>query len=135
MGYSSQDYYNWYLSSKEKVEAYEDHISALQTIYCSLTENMGDEIRNVNEQMDELTDDLIKAIRHNSKFTSRANKLVKEKSPITDARLSVCVQDLLEEVASLSVQKQQEEWNRDWYKQMCKDKLKEEKKPSWYYWF
>jgi archaellum component FlaC len=98
---------------------------------------MYDEIRNVNNELDALKDDLKKGVRHNSAFTRSANDLMnqKEKAVTADGKLSVCVSELNEEIKSLKTKKSKAETDRDYNKRKCKEKLEEEGKPSWYYIF
>ena len=77
--YDSKYYYEKYKSKKSSVKTYEKNISALQKIRSALTDNMYDEIRNVNNELDALMEDLKKAVRHNATFTNRANAFGTEK--------------------------------------------------------
>ena len=81
--------------------------------------------------------DLKKAVRHNATFTNRANAFgtEKEKAVTADGNLSISVRELDEEISSLTTKKNQAVSDRDYYKRKCKEKLEEEGKPSWYYWF
>ena len=91
--YDSKYYYERYKSKKSSVKTYEKNISALQKIRSALTDNLYDEIRNVNNELDALMEDLKKAVRHNATFTNRANAFGTEKEKAVTADetyLSVC---------------------------------------------
>lgn len=135
--YDSAYYYKKYKSKKSAVKTYEDNIGDLQKIKSALTDNLYDEIRNVNNELDALMEDLKKGVRHNSTFTRRANDFgwKKEKAATADGNLLVSVRELEEEINSLTTKKNQAVFDRDFYQNKCKEKLEEEGKPSWYYWF
>lgn len=136
-GYDSEYYYKKYKTKKSSVKTYENNIKALEKIRNALTDNMYDEIRSVNNELDALMEDLKKSVRHNATFTSRANSFSwqKEKAVTADGCLSVSVNELNEEISSLTAKKNQAISDRDYYQRKCKEKLQEEGKPSWTYWF
>ena len=82
-------------------------------------------------------EDLKKGVRHNSTFTRRANEFSskKQKTVTADGDLSACIRELDEEISNLTCKKNQAVTDRDYHKRKCKEKLEEEGKPSWYYWF
>ena len=135
--YDSKYYYDKYKDKKAAVKTYEKNIGKLQDIKNALTDTMYDEIRNVNNELDALVEDLKKGVRHNSTFTNRANDFSsqKEKAVTADNKLSTTVSELEEEINSLTTKKNRAVTDRDTYKRKCKEKLEEEGKPSWYYWF
>ena len=100
---NSSYYYNLYKQKKNAVKSYDGDIADLRKALNNLTDTMNDEIRAINNELEDLKSDLNKAIRHNATFTSRANAVTveKEKAVTADASLSIVVSEL-EEHDSLS---------------------------------
>lgn len=123
-------YYNLYRQKKNAVNSYEGDIKDIDKALSNLTDRMYDEIRAVNNELDDLKEDLKKAVRHNGKFTSRANALgmEKEKAVTADPLLSVAVRELQEEISRLTSLKNQAIQDRDYYYQKYKAKKDEERK-------
>ncbi len=135
--HNSKYYYDLYRDKKSKAKQYKNDKEDLQSIKNAMSDNMYDEIGAVNGQLDELTSDLKESVRHNAAFTRHANDLgeKKEKTVTADGQLSVAVRELEEEIQSLTSKYNQAVSDRDYYKRKCQEKLEEEGKPSWYYWF
>lgn len=127
---SSSYYYSLYRQKKNAVKSYDDDIGDLQKALNNLTDTMGDEIRAVNNELEDLKSDLNKAIRHNSKFTSRANAVTaeKEKTVTADSNLNVAVRELEEEISRLSGLKTTAINDRDYYYRKYKEKKEEERR-------
>lgn len=127
---NSSYYYNLYKQKKNAVKSYEDDIGDLHKALSNLTDTMGDEIRAVNNELEDLKSDLNKAIRHNAKFTSRANAVTseKEKTVTADPHLSVAVRELEEEISRLNGLKTTAINDRDYYYRKYKEKKEEERR-------
>lgn len=126
---SSSYYYNLYKQKKSAVKSYDD-IGDLRKALNNLTDTMNDEIRAVNNELEDLKSDLNKAIRHNAKFTSRANAVTseKEKAVTADPNLSVVVRELEEEISRLSGLRTTAINDRDYYYRKYKEKKEEERR-------
>lgn len=127
---SSSYYYNLYKQKKSAVKSYDDDIGDLRKALNNLTDTMNDEIRAVNNELDDLKSDLNKAIRHNAKFTSRANAVTseKEKTVTADPDLSVAVRELEEEISRLNGLRTTAINDREYYYQQYKRKKEEERR-------
>lgn len=127
---SSSYYYNLYKQKKNAVKSYDNDIGDLRKALSNLTDTMYDEIRNVNNELEDLKSDLNKSIRHNSKFTSRANAVTaeKEKTVTADPHLSIAVRELQEEISRINGLRSQAVTDRDYYYQKYKDKKEEERR-------
>lgn len=89
MASSSSYWYNLYKGKRDLVKKYEVRIKELKTVLSNLQDNLWDEIRAVNNEIDDLKEDLNKGVRHNARFTSRANSLGSEKEKIYVPDISV----------------------------------------------
>ncbi len=127
---SSSYYYNLYKQKKNAVKSYDDDIDDLRKALSNLTDTMNDEIRAVNNELEDLKADLNKSIRHNSKFTSRANAVTseKEKAVTADPNLSVAVRELEEEISRLNGLRTTAINDREYYYQKYKGKKEEERR-------
>lgn len=127
---SSSYYYNLYKQKKNAVKSYDDDIDDLRKALSNLTDTMNDEIRAVNNELEDLKADLNKSIRHNSKFTSRANAVTseKEKAVTADPNLSVTVRELEEEISRLNGLRTTAINDREYYYQKYKGKKEEERR-------
>ena len=127
---SSSYYYNLYKQKKNAVKSYDDDIDDLRKALSNLTDTMNDEIRAVNNELEDLKADLNKSIRHNSKFTSRANAVTseKEKAVTADPNLSVAVRELEEEMSRLNGLRTTAINDREYYYQKYKGKKEEERR-------
>lgn len=127
---SSSYYYNLYKQKKSAVKSYDDDIGDLRKAMSNLTDTMSDEIRAVNNELEDLKSDLNKAIRHNAKFTSQANAVTaeKEKAVTADSNLSVTVRELEEEISRLSGLRTTAINDRDYYYRKYKEKKEEERR-------
>lgn len=127
---SSSYYYNLYKQKKNAVKSYDGDLKDLQKALDNLTDTMYDEIRAVNNELDDLKSDLNKAIRHNAKFTSRANAVTseKEKAVTADPHLSVAVRELEEEISRLSGLRTTAINDRDYYYRKYEEKKEEERR-------
>ncbi len=102
----------------------------LQKALDNLTDTMNDEIRAINNELEDLKSDLNKSVRHNSKFTSRVNAVTaeKEKTVTADPHLSIAVRELQEEISRINGLRSQAITDRDYYYQKYKDKKEEERR-------
>ena len=127
---SSSYYYNLYKQKKNAVKSYDGDLKDLQKAHDNLTDTMSDEIHAINNELEDLKSDLNKSIRHNSKFTSRANAVTaeKEKTVTADPHLSIVVRELQEEISRINGLRSQAVTDRDYYYQKYKDKKEEERR-------
>lgn len=127
---SSSYYYNIYKQNKNAVKSYDDDLKDLRKALSNLTDTMNDEIRAINNELDDLQSDLNKSVRHNSKFTSRANAVTseKEKTVTADPNLSVVVRELEEEIARINGLRNTAINDRDYYYRKYEGKKGEERK-------
>lgn len=127
---SSSYYYNLYKQKKSAVKSYDGDLKVLQKALDNLTDTMNDEIRAINNELEDLKSDLNKSVRHNSKFTSRANAVTaeKEKTVTADPHLSIAVRELQEEISRINGLRSQAITDRDYYYQKYKDKKEEERR-------
>lgn len=126
---NSSYYYNLYKQKKSAVNSYDDDLKDLRKALSNLTDTMSDEIRAINNELDDLKSDLNKSIRHNSKFTSRANAVTteKEKTVTADPNLSVAVRELEEEIARINGLRNTAISDRDYYYREYKEKKEQER--------
>lgn len=126
----SSYYYNLYKQKKSAVKSYDGDLKDLQKALDNLTDTMNDEIRAINNELEDLKSDLNKSVRHNSKFTSRANAVTaeKEKTVTADPHLSIAVRELQEEISRINRLRSQAITDRDYYYQKYKDKKEEERR-------
>ena len=126
---SSSYYYNLYKQKKNEVKSYDGDLKDIQKALDNLTDTMYDEIRNINNELEDLKSDLNKSIRHNSKFTSCANTVTaeKEKTVTADPHLSIAVRELQEEISRINGLRSQAVTDREYYYQKYKDKKEEER--------
>lgn len=112
---SSSYHYKQYQFYKKQAQQYEKNLSALTSIKNDLTGSFYDEQGNVNKELNDLKEDLNKAVRHDSKFDTIASncELYKEKSTTADGHLNNTVIALENEIASLNGKKLTAEQNRD----------------------
>lgn len=127
---SSSYYYNLYKQKKSAVKSYDGDLKDIQKALDNLTDTMNDEIRAINNELEDLKSDLNKSVRHNSKFTSRANAVTaeKEKTVTADPHLSIAVRELQEEISRINRLRSQAITDRDYYYQKYKDKKEEERR-------
>lgn len=127
---SSSYYYNLYKQKKSAVKSYDGDLKDLQKALDNLTDTMNDEIRAINNELEDLKSDLNKSVRHNSKFTSRANAVTaeKEKTVTADPHLSIAVREIQEEISRINRLRSQAITDRDYYYQKYKDKKEEERR-------
>ena len=126
---NSSYYYNLYKQKKSAVNSYDDDLKDLRKALSNLTDTMSDEIRAINNELDDLKSDLNKSIRHNSKFTSRANAVTteKEKTVTADPNLGVAVRELEEEIARVKGLRNTAINDRDYYYRKYKEKKEQER--------
>lgn len=127
---SSSYYYNLYKQKKNAVRSYDGDLKDLRKALDNLTDTMSDEIRAINNELEDLKSDLNKSVRHNSKFTSRANAVTaeKEKTVTADPHLSIAVRELQEEISRINGLRSQAITDRDYYYQKYNDKKEEERR-------
>lgn len=129
----SSYYYDLYKRKRDDVRTYESDSKDLGKALSNLTDTMGDEIRAVNTELEDLKSDLTKSIRHNSRFSSCANLVTseKEKAVTADPLLSVAVRELQEEISRLDKLKTAAINEREYYYGKYKAKKEEERKAFW----
>lgn len=127
---NSSYYYNLYKQKKNAVKSYDGDIADLRKALNNLTDTMNDEIRAINNELEDLKSDLNKAIRHNATFTSRANAVTveKEKAVTADASLSIVVSELEEEISRLNGLRTEAISDRDYYYRKYQEKKEEERR-------
>lgn len=125
---NSSYYYNLYKQKKNAVESYDYDLKDLRKVLSNLTDTMNDEIRAINNELNDLKSDLNMSIRHNSKFTSRVNAVTseKEKAVTADSNLSVAVRELEEEISRLNGLRTTAINDRDYYYRKYKEKKEQE---------
>jgi len=111
----SKSYYEEYKKKKELAEEYADNIASLQKIKDKLTGSFYDEQKNVNGEIDDLQEDLEKAIRHNTTFERNAGKIddYDEVCTTADKNLSGAVTNIEDEISDLSKKRSTAEQERD----------------------
>lgn len=126
----SSYYYNLYTQKKKEVDTYDKNLRDLRKALSNLTDTMSDEIRAVNNKLEDLKSDLNKGVRHNSRFTSQANAITaeKEKAVTADPLLSVAVRALQDEISRVNGLRNQAAIDRDNYYQQYQNKKEEERK-------
>ena len=126
---NSSYYYSMYKKEKEKAKTQSKDISSLQTILNRLTGEFYDEQSNVNRELDDLKEDLNKAIRHLSKFNIIVNDCYsyKEKTSTADSSLNSAIDSLENEIASLNSKQATAEQNRDYYYNKYKEEKEKER--------
>lgn len=129
----SSYYYNLYKQKRDAVKSYDSDLKDLNKALSNLTDTMGDEIRAVNTELEDLKSDLNKGVRHNSSFTSRANAVTteKEKAITADPLLSVAVRELQEEISRINGLKSTAVGDRDYYYRKYKEKEEQERQEFW----
>ena len=126
---SSSYYYNLYKQKKNATKSYDDDLKVLNKALSNLTDTMYDEIRDINNELEDLKSDLNKSVRHNSVFTSRANEVTfeKEKTVTADPYLSVAVSSLEDEIARINGLNSSAVSDREYYYRKYKEKKAEER--------
>lgn len=126
---TSSYYYNLYKQKNTSVNSYEGDLKDLRKALNNLSNTMSDEIRAVNNELDDLKSDLNKSIRHNSSFTSRANSVIseKEKTVTADPNLSVAIRGLEDEISRVNGLKNTAINDRDYYYRKYTEKKEEER--------
>lgn len=129
----SSYYYDKYKENRDKVRSYEGDLKELKRALDNLTGSMDDEIRNVNQELEDLKSDLGKSIRHNSRFTSSMNEITceKEKGVTADTDLSIVIRELEEEISRLEHQKNTAANHQESYYQQYETKKNEERQAFW----
>lgn len=127
---NSSYYYNQYKKQQNAARSYGNHKDNLQRILNTLTDSMYDEIRYVNNELDDLQEDLHRSIRHNSRFNNVANSLGRQKElgVTADVRLRVVVQEIQEEINSLNYKRNQSIQRQQDFYQDYRNKKEEERK-------
>ncbi len=129
----SSYYYNLYKKKRDAVKSYDGDLKDINKALSNLTDKMGDEIRAVNRELEDLKSDLNKSVRHNSSFTSCANGLTaeKEKAVTADALLRVAVSELQEEISRINGLRNTAVDDRDYYYRKYKEKKEQEREEFW----
>lgn len=118
---SSKYWNNLYKDKKSEAKNYNDRLNEIIKIRGTL-EDFRSEIRNVNDEIDDLQEDLRKAVRHNYRFEANTNNLVaeKEKATTADPNLKNSMNELDDEITRLGTLKTNAERDRDQYYQNYK---------------
>lgn len=129
----SSYYYSLYKQKRNAVNDYEDNLRDLRKALSNLTDTMGDEIGNINNELDDLKSDLNKGIRHNYQFTSRANEVTekKEKAVTADPNLSIAVSELQDEITRVDGLKNEAVSDREDYYRQYETKKDKERQEFW----
>lgn len=127
---SSSYYYNLYKQKRNEANKYEDDLRDLRKILNKLTGSMGDEIRAVNNELDDLKEDLKDSVRHNDKFSQSVRSISseKEKAVTKDRYLRVAVNELEDEISRVTGLKNQAVKDRDYYKRKYEEEKAEERR-------
>lgn len=125
----SSYYNNLYKQQKKDVKEFSRNTEVLKKILNTLTRDFYDEQSDVNGELDDLKEELNKAVRHDAKFNILANEsyLYKEKSTTADTYLDSVVVSLENEIASLNSKKASAEQNMDYYHLKYEEKKEEER--------
>lgn len=112
---NSNYYYGLYTKYKKEAEDYAENIEDLKNIKNCLTSEFYDEQKSVNGEVDDLTEDLNKAVRYDYKFPYNAKECekTKEKTSSADRNLSNVITAIENEMGSLEMKKKVAEQNRD----------------------
>lgn len=112
---SSSYYYSLYTQYKAEVSNLQKNIEALTKIVNGISSDYYDEQSNVNRELNDLKEDLQKAVRHDNTWNTIASKCesYKEKSSSADSNLNSASSYLNEEIRSLNSKKSTAESNRD----------------------
>lgn len=129
---NSSYYYGQYKAHKKKVNVLNSNIFNLLSIKNSLEVDFHDEQSSVNKELDDLKDDLNKAVRHDYKFANIASQSnsYKEKGSTADVNLNSGICALENEIATLNNQKLTANNNMNQNYQMYLTK-KEEERQAW----
>lgn len=130
----SSKYYNQkYKQYKEEAKNLGKNETALNKILSNLRDTFDDEVRNVNNEYEDLKSDLKKAVRHDSTFMVAADSLPgkKERKTNSDSKLYSAISSLESELQSVQQKKTTAESNRDTNKQNYDNKKREERDAFW----
>ncbi len=125
---SSSYYYDLYKKYKKLAKEYEDNLDDLRKINNKISDDLYSKIQAVNNEIDNLKEDLVKSVRHNSDFSKTTNSLQskKEKGVTADSQMRTVSNELGEEIRDLEKKKNDAEDDRDYYYQLYKQKKQEE---------
>ena len=112
---NSSYYNNLYKQHKNTVSSLQKNIDDLTTVRNGISSDFYDEQSDVNKELNDLKDDLNKAVRHDNSWDTIASQseLYKEKASTADGNLNSAIDYLDAEVSSLTSQKSTAEANRD----------------------
>ena len=129
----SKYYKELYRNKLREAERYDNDIKELKNIRNFLSNELNDEIRDINGRIDELSGTLKKAVRHNSSFNINRDMLTtkKEKAVSADYNMSNAKREINEEIRRLSNKKEAAENDSAYYERMYMIKKEEEKKEFW----
>lgn len=129
---SSSYYYNLHNQHWAKAKKYQKWIDYLSPLKSKLENNFDDDVRLVNNKIDDLQADLKCGVRLNDTYTKNAEDLEnkKEESPVQDTTLSAAISSIGSEISSLQAKKANEEqWANEAYQNYLKA-LEEEKREA-----
>ena len=129
----SNYYYRQYKSYKNQTNSLQDNINKLTAIKNSLVGEFYDEQSDVNKKLDDLKEDLNRAVRHDAKFNTIASTCnsYKEKGSTADADLNNIICALENEIAALNNQRSTAEYNMNQNYQQYQTKREEEQRAWW----
>lgn len=130
---NSKYYKQKYKQYKTEAKSLKNNESSLNKILANLRDTFDDEVRNVNNEYEELKSDLKKAVRHDSTFTVAADSLPgkKERRTSSDAKLSSAISSIEDELRDVGQKKRTAESNRDINEQNYNNKKREETEAFW----
>lgn len=126
---SSGYYKQQYKQYKEDAKNYEKYEKELEKIHGNLADDLYDEVKDVNKELDDLKADLKKAVRHNQFFTNKAEDFEdnKECNTSIDAQLSGAEGCISDEIGEVRRKKDNAIRERDRNKELYDDKKDEER--------
>lgn len=126
---SSSYYYELYKKYKKLAKEYGDNIKDLQKINNTVSDDLYSKIQSVNNELDNLKEDLVKSVRHNSDFSKTTNSLPskKEKGVSSDNNMRNVTNELSDEISELNRKKNDAEDDRDYYYRRYQEKKQEER--------
>lgn len=124
----SDYYYPLYKAKRDEAKAHSKNAAALQKVVDALANDFYDDIRNVNNELDDLVEDLKQAVRHNAVFTREAGNFIgrKEKGTGADRQLSAASGSLQDEIGLIRGKCSRAEADRDNYYRQYEEKKREE---------
>lgn len=127
---SSGYYYNLYKSYRDSTKTYESNLRKLNDYHNKVINNFNDDVRYVNDEVDDLLEKLEIAVRYSSGFDTNVTSIEKEPQVSEDTYMSSVITELSEEITRVTNLMNQHAGNRDYYYEKYKEK-KEEERAEW----